>query len=457
MKNTYLKRTICTALAGLMMAMTACGNVTEERESPASTSKDTTSSANNEEPTTTSGETSDEPVSNLSVEPLSSVKLEKNETQPDDDFNSSYKDYAAEFFKTTCAADIKAGKNVMVSPESVMMALGMTANGAKGETLSQMETALGGQGIDAINKAMQYRMTKFMNSEDVSFNVANSVWVRDDADRIQMKQSFCDKVKAAYNADTYLAPFDDTTLNDINNWVSNNTNKMIPNILDEITYDAVAYLVNAMAFEGEWAEKYEDNQVNEDDKFTNSKGDEEKVTMLYSEESGYFEDENTTGFLKYYSGSEYAFMAMLPSEGNDIADYVANMDGAKLNKLWTSAHGDVNVCIPEFTYDYGKELSGDLKAMGMNAPFEEIADFSDMAETSSGALFINRVIHKTHIELDRKGTKAAAATIVEMKDEACMEPIVTKEVYLNRPFVYAIIETESGTPIFMGAVNTVNG
>ena len=143
MKNTYLKRTICTALAGLMMAMTACGNVTEERESPASTSKDTTSSANNEEPTTTSGETSDEPVNKLSVEPLSSVKLEKNETQPDDEFNSSYKDYAAEFFKTTCAEDIKAGKNVMVSPESVMMALGMTANGAKGETLSQMETALG--------------------------------------------------------------------------------------------------------------------------------------------------------------------------------------------------------------------------------------------------------------------------------------------------------------------------
>jgi serpin B len=456
MKNTYLKRTICTALAGLMMAMTACGNVTEERESPASTGKNT-ASPNSEEPTTTSNETSDEPVNNLSVEPLSSVKLEKSETQPGDDFNSSYRSYATEFFKTACAEDIKAGNNVMISPESVMMALGMTANGAKGETLSQMETALGGQGIDAINKAMQYRMTRFINSEDVSFNVANSVWVRDDADRIQMKQSFCDKVKSVYNADSFLAPFDDSTLNDINNWVSKNTNDMIPTILDDIPGDAVAYLVNAMAFEGEWAEQYEDHQVNENETFTNSKGEEEKVTMLSSLENTYFEDENTTGFLKYYSGGEYAFMAMLPSEGTDIADYVAGLDGEKLKNLWQNADGNADVYIPEFSYDYGRELSGDLKNMGMTMPFSDGADFSDMGETGTGSLYISRVFHKTHIELDRFGTKAAAATAVEMDCEGAIMIDDVKEVKLDRPFVYAIIDTESGTPVFMGAVNTVNG
>ncbi|MBO4868020.1 MAG: serpin family protein [Ruminococcus sp.] len=454
MKNTYLKRTICTALAGLMMALTACGNVTEDRESPASkkTEPDTASSA--AEPD--NGDKPAESEISLTVKPLSSVTLEKSDEMPDDDFNASYRNYAAEFFKTACAEDIKAGNNVMISPESVMMALGMTANGAKGETLSEMEKALGGQGIDVVNKAMQYRMTKFMNSEDISFNVANSVWVRDDADRIKMKQSFCDKVKSVYNADSFLAPFDDTTLGDINSWVNNNTNGMIPSILNRISESAVAYLVNAMAFEGEWAEPYEDAQVNEDDTFTNSNGEKEKVTMLYSEEGGYFEDENTTGFLKYYKGNEYAFMAMLPAEGTDMADYVAGLDGEKLKKLWDNADGSVNVCIPEFTYDYDRELSNDLKAMGMNIPFTDGADFSEMAETGSGSLYIDQVIHKTHIELDRNGTKAAAATSVVMTD-GCMLIDEVKEVKLNRPFVYAIIDTESGTPVFMGAVNTVNG
>lgn len=179
--------------------------------------------------------------------------------------------------------------------------------------------------------------------------------------------------------------------------------------------------------------------------------------MLYSQEGSYFSDENTTGFMKDYEGHDYAFMAMLPSEDTDIADYVAGIDGDKLSKLWRSASGDVNVCIPEFTFDYNSELSDELKSMGMELPFTESADFSGMAETSSGALYINRVIHKTHIELDRNGTKAAAATAVVMTDECAMEEEEPKIVYLNRPFVYAIIDKESGTPIFIGAVNTLNG
>lgn len=270
-----------------------------------------------------------------------------------------------------------------------------------------METALGGKGIDAINNAMQYRMNRFMANEDVSFNVANSVWVRDDANRIQMSQDFCDKVKSVYNADSFLAPFDSTTLDVINSWVNKNTNNMIPNILDYIPDEAVAYLINAIAFEGAWADNYEVYQISEDDKFTNYKGEEEKAVMLYSQEGSYFSDENTTGFMKDYEGHDYAFMAMLPSEDTDIADYVAGIDGDKLSKLWRSASGDVNVCIPEFTFDYNSELSDELKSMGMELPFTESADFSGMAETSSGALYINRVIHKTHIELDRNGTKAA--------------------------------------------------
>lgn len=482
MNNTYLKRTVCTALAGLMLALTACGNVTSDapvtsESKPAASDNSAVSEPDEtdditdipditepDEPDEPIDDTSSEapskrevPAANISVEPLSVKELEKSEEKPSDDFLDSYRSYAAELFKASCTDDIKAGKNVMVSPESVMMALGMTANGAKDDTLEQMEKALGGQGIDVINNAMQYRMSKFTDSRFVKFNVANSVWVRDDSDVIQMKQEFCDKVKTTYGADSFLAPFDASTKDDINNWVKTNTYDMIPSIIDDIPDDAVAYLINAIAFEGEWAEQYKDFQIREDDTFTNSKGEEESATMLYSGESNYLEDNNTTGFIKSYKGGEYAFMAMLPSEGTDIADYVASMDGKKLKKLWNSRGGKVTACIPEFKYDYGNELSDELADMGMIVPFTGDADFTEMADTHD-PLYISRVIHKTHIELDRNGTKAAAATAVEMKCESAMiDDEKPKEVYLNRPFVYAIIDTESGTPIFIGAVTTVEG
>ena len=449
MNNTNVRKTICAALAGLMLTMTGCGGMQVSTDMHIQDAS---------EPDTIIEPDYTAPADNtVSVAPLSDKKFEANGVKPDEEFYAAYRNYAAEFFKASCTEDIKAGNNAMVSPESVMMALGMTANGAKGDTLAQMEAVLGGHNIDTLNNAMQYSMGKFMNSEYVDFNVANSVWVRDDSDRISISQEFCNKVKNSYNADTFLAPFDGTTLGDINNWVYNNTNGMVPNILDEIPPEAVAYLVNAIAFESEWETQYTDDQITENGIFTNAKGEEENVNMMYSDEGGYFEDENTTGFVKNYKGGEYAFMALLPKEGTDMADYVASIDGEKLNKLWSERGGDASVCIPEFTYDYGNELSDELIAMGMELPFSDAADFSGMGETGSGALYINRVIHKTHIEVDRKGTKAAAATAVEMTDECAVytdEPMNT--VYLNRPFVYAIVDTENGTPIFMGAVNTVN-
>ena len=459
MKATYFKRTICAALAGLMLALTACGNTDLKGQGnnnvsvvdPPTGSGDTSSSNTNAEDVPSPA------AASLSVAPLSAETLAVPEGEPDEEFFTAYRKYAAELFSETCAEDLAKGENAMVSPESVMMALGMTANGAKGDTLTQMETAMGGLGIDKLNGSMLYLADKALNAENVRFNVANSVWVRDDAERITMKQEFCDKVKSFYGADSFLAPFDRTTCDDINNWVSNETNGMISEILDEIPDGAVAYLVNAIAFEGEWDAAYEDYQVQEGDIFTNSKGEEERVNMLYSTESEYLSDENTTGFLKFYKGYDYAFMALLPDEGIDPADYVSALDGDKLTGLWNSRRGcDVYAAIPEFTADYSNELSDELMSMGMELPFTDAADFSDMATTSSGALYISRVLHKTHLEVDRHGTKAAAATAVEMTDECDAEITEFDTVYLNRPFVYAIVDTQNGMPVFIGAVNTVN-
>lgn len=459
MKKKNFKKAVCAAMAGLMIALTACGNVGDKPKPPGGGfGGKVTNSTNSQDPAPDPESVPDpEPVS-LSAVPLSNETLAAPDGEPDSAFWGGYRDYAAALFANACTEDLKNGKNAMISPESVIMALGMTANGACGETLSQMEAAMGGAGIDQLNNSLNYLADRAANSDKVKFNIANSVWVRDDKGRIQMKQDFCDKLRRLYGADSFLAPFDSTTLADINSWVNNETNGMIPAILDNIPSTAVAYLINAVAFEGVWQEEYKDHQVHENDIFTNAAGEEEQVTLLYSTEDIYLSDDNTSGFLKYYKGYDYAFMALLPDEGIDIADYVSSLDGEKLSNLWNTRRGGCMVfaSIPEFTADYDMELKDALMAMGMKLPFTESADFSDMAATGSGALYIDRVLHKTHIEVDRTGTKAAAATAIQMTDEADVEIVEDfYTVYLDRPFVYAIVDTESGIPLFIGAVNTV--
>ncbi len=462
MKNIYFKKTICAALAGIILAMAGCGSVSGGDSENTNSSQAGSSTLLNSVP-----DTSDEPsaksiskedikqMADVNAVPLSNVTMIENDTVPDEEFYENYCNYAAELFKASCTEELKEGKNVLISPESVMMALGMTANGAKGETLTQMENGLGGTPIDKLNDALQYRMTRFNNSSNVSFNVANSVWVRNSENDIVMNQDFCDKVKEFYDADSYLAPFDETTLNDINGWVSNETKGMVPSIIDNIPDDALVYLVNAIAFEGEWQTEYAEDQIHDDRIFTNSKGEEEQVTMMYSEEDYYIADEGVTGFIKCYKGMDYGFMALLPKEGTDLADFMESLDGEKLRNYRAKAGGEVNVCIPEFTYDYDNELSEELKAMGMEIPFSHGADFSDMADVMHDYFFISKVFHKTHIEVDREGTRAAAATAVEMKFEDAVEIEEPRFVYLDRPFAYAIVDMENGTPIFIGAVNTI--
>jgi serpin B len=345
--------------------------------------------------------------------------------------------------------------NVLISPTSVLFALGMTANGAEGDTLSEMQNVMwNNMNQESFNQDMEILNMNMTGSEDVSFNIANSIWVRDEADRISLKEDFATVNKEYYNSETVKAPFDDSTVEEINNWVNNQTNGMIPTLLNEIPETAVMYLINAMAFEGTWADEYQDYQIDEAGIFTNAAGTSETVTMLNSQESCYLQDDSVTGFLKYYEGAEYAFMALLPNEDVDLAEYVAGMTGDSYTQLYNNRiYNDVNVKIPEFSNDYDTELSGALQQMGIKLAFDEAADFSRMADYKD-SLYISRVLHKTHIELDRTGTKAAAVTAIETNDEAVCEPEEPKQVYLDRPFIYAIVDTQTGAPIFIGVQNS---
>ena len=136
------------------------------------------------------------------------------------------------------------------------------------------------------------------------------------------------------------------TLKDINNWVKNETDNMIPKVLEDIPDAAIMYLINALAFEAEWTEIYEKNQVR-DKTFTKEDGTKQDVELMYSTEGKYLEDENATGFIKYYKERKYAFVALLPNEGVTVSEYINSLDGESLAAMLANAESrTVETAIP---------------------------------------------------------------------------------------------------------------
>ena len=169
----------------------------------------------------------------------------------------------------------------------------------------------------------------------------------------------------------------------------------------------------------------------------------------------YLEDEKTTGFIKYYGDRQYAFVALLPKEGVTVADYVAWLNAENLHALLSSAkQTTVNAALPKFETEYDILLNDVLSQLGMPDAFSmSEADFSGMATSERGNIHIGRVLHKTFISVDELGTKAGAVTAVEMTDECATMEVYT--VYLNRPFVYMLIDCETNQPFFIGTLMDV--
>ena len=365
--------------------------------------------------------------------------------------NEAVTDFAIRLFKACETKD----DNTLISPLSVLCALSMTTNGAEKETLEQMESVLG-MDADALNQYIYAYMKNLPKGEKYKLSLANSIWFTDDS-RFTVNQDFLQVNADYYGADFYKAPFNEQTCTDINNWVKENTDEMIPEILREISGDAVMYLVNALAFEAEWAEIYEMHQVNTG-RFTMEDGTSENVELMHGTEKMYLEDEKATGFMKYYKDDKYAFVAMLPNEGVSVSEYVASLNGESLNKLLMNPQNTtVYTSIPKFETEYDIELSNILMEMGMQEAFDPLeADFGRLGTSNNGNVYISSVIHKTFISVGENGTKAGAATIVEMTDGMAMLPQDVKEVYLDRPFVYMLIDCENNIPFFIGTMMHVN-
>ena len=375
--------------------------------------------------------------------------INPNEVSALDDLgtqNPAVTDFAIRLFK----ASEESGKNTLISPLSVLCALSMTANGAKEETLAQMESVLG-MTVDELNIYLYSYMKNLPQGEKYKLNLANSIWFTDD-ESFTVNRDFLQTNADYYGADIYKSPFDEKTCKEINNWVKNNTDEMIPKILNEINSDAVMYLVNALAFDAEWAEIYKESAVRYG-KFTKEDGSTQNVEFMYNTESRYIEDNNATGFMKYYKEGKYAFVALLPNEGVSVSEYISSLDGEALSEMFANSQiATVRTCVPKFESEYEVEMSEILVKMGIVDAFDGgTADFTGLGTSTAGNIFINRVLHKTFISVDEKGTKAGASTVVEMDPESA-PPVDIKKVYLDRPFVYMLVDCENNIPFFIGTM-----
>ena len=368
----------------------------------------------------------------------------------DDTFITAQMDFATELFRRS--AEKTDGENTLISPLSVMIALAMTANGADGNTRVQMENVLGGAlALEELNEYLHTFVEKLPSGEDYKLHLANSIWAR--KGDFAVKDPFLQTNADYYRADLFEAPFDSTTLAQINGWVNEHTDGMIPSILNEIPHDAMLYLINAVCFDAAWDDTYPEWAVREHD-FTDIQGKTHKVEMMFSGEKRYLSDENTTGFVKNYVDGKYQFVALLPDEDVDFDEYLASLTGEKLTALLSSAmYHPVDAGLPKFEYEFEIRLPEILAEMGMTDAFTEMADFSRISETP---LCISDVLHKTFISVSEERTRAAAVTAVEtVPTSAEIDPKKPKEVILDRPFVYMIIDGATNLPLFIGTVTNI--
>lgn len=339
-----------------------------------------------------------------------------------------------------------ADKNCILSPYSVLTAMAMSANGAEGNTLAQMEAAFG-MSIDDLNRWLSSACEQ-SGAELIS---ANSIWFRQE-EGFEPSPEFVQTNEDAFDARIASAPFDSQTLEEINRWVSERTDGRIPSILDSLSNEALMVLVNALTFDAAWQTPYTEDALF-DGQFTAADGTVQEVTMMRGKERFFLDDGKATGFVKNYEGERYSYVALLPNEGVSMEEYVASMTGEKLLALIDHASEEtVNTVMPAYQAETFADMSDTLQAMGITEAFSPNADFSGIDDVP---MCIGQVLHKTCLKVHAKGTEAAAATAVTMEKTAMINR-ESKEVILNRPYVMAIVDRETNAIVFLGVVNSID-
>jgi serpin B len=352
-------------------------------------------------------------------------------------------------------ASANTTENLMVSPLSVALALGMTYNGAGGTTRDAMKEALqlGNMTDDEINASYKSIIDQLLKLDPkVILNIANSIWYKLN---FPVQNDFIQLNKEYYYAEVNELDFYAPDASDIiNGWVNKETKGLIPSIIDNIPSDAVMYLINAIYFKGVWMYEFDPEDTRERDFFSEN-GSTQKVEMMQLEGDIMCTANDLFDAISLpYGEGQFNMFIMLPKQGKKTGDIVAALDNTNWNTwLGSLVKQNVVVKLPKFKFEFFRLLNDDLINMGMGIAFnKDSADFSGI--NPDRQLFISRVLHKTFIEVNEEGTEAAAVTAVEIS-ETSYNPNEPKVIYFtaDHPFLFAIRENSSGTILFMGRVN----
>lgn len=337
-------------------------------------------------------------------------------------------------------------KNFMFSPLSIKLAFMLAANGSENGTQKEILSAFG---ISDLNKSnLEFKKTVESLTKSGTVNIANSVWLNTGyaGKNVKFNDEYLKKIKNYFNAEAKEVN-DRNAVDTINTWVNNKTKGKIDSIIDDPEFLSV--LINAIHFKADWAKEFkkEDTQKRT---FTNKNGSKKQVDFMHQKGTfNYFEDDNLQLLEMEYKNTDLSMYVVLPKIGKEITP--ENLQKAMKNKKSER----VNISLPKFKTETELELSKTMKALGIQTAFRtDCPDFRDVMFKNMPKdlmAYISKVIHKSFIEVDEKGTEAAAVTAIVMKCSCCLSrQEFYKDFNADHPFKYLIKDNKSGEVLFMG-------
>lgn len=331
-------------------------------------------------------------------------------------------------------------ENVIVSPYSAGVALSMLAEGANGETKAEI--------VNALKNASYSGPVK--GGESYIITSANSVWLRSGFEVLPAYRKLLEK---SYYADIYEKDFgSQSTVRDINGWCSDKTNKRIPSIIDEISPDMVMFLINALYFKAPWEYQFEKGSTYKN-VFHAVSGDRKVDFMHIKREFCCGEQDGVKYVILPYKSEEYQMIVCLPAKGADIPSFVSGITKEMFQKAVDGAdYTEVALSLPKFKVNTTLTMNDILRSMGVNKAFGGAADFSLMTNAS---VAVDEVKQKCFIEVNEEGSEAAAVTSIGVRLTSVGPDVRPFIMNVDRPFVFAIFNTETKDILFAGQINTI--
>jgi len=340
-------------------------------------------------------------------------------------------------------------ENLFISPSSIATALAMALQGADGATASEIKETLQLQGfsIQQINDAYKVMLPTLPALDDeVKLRMANSIWYRQG---FAVKPPFLEANSQYYHSEVFSADFrSPNALPAINGWVNQKTEGLIPKILEQIPDNAVMYLLNAIYFKGDWTHKFKED-LTADAPFYRVNNIPTTVKMMQFGESMKFPLYTTEPFYAIdlpYGDSVFSMTLLVPRGNNTVADIITQLDAGTWQEITSQMSAqEMELKMPKFKLKWEKKLNAVLQDLGIIQAFSPgMANFSGIADAE---LYVDEVKHKSFIEVDEKGSRAAAVTSIGIGVTSLPSyPVIT----LDKPFLFAIRENQAGNILFLG-------